>query len=64
MRELHLEGIEERHRPDRRRDLIFIAVAALLTVLAVGAVTRQAAGNVTERLWTVTVVEGNLEVGR
>jgi len=58
-----LQVIEQRHRPDRRRDLIFIAAAALLAALAIGSVTKQAAGSVTERPWTLTVLEGGLEIG-
>ena len=59
-----LEVIRQRHRPDRRRDLIFIAGAALLAALAIGSVTKRAAGSVTEHAWTLTVIESNLEVGR
>jgi cation transporter-like permease len=64
MTDLHLETIEQRHRPDRRRDAIFIAVAALLIAIAIGSVTKQAAGSVTAREWTLTVFEGDLEISR
>ena len=64
MRDLHLEGIEVRHRPDRRRDAIFVVAAALLAALAIGSVTRVAAGSVSERPWTLTVVDGLVEIYR
>lgn len=64
MSDLHLETIEERHRPDRRRDAIFIATAALLTALAIGSVTKQAAGSVTVHPWTLTVFQGDVEISR
>jgi hypothetical protein len=60
----NLYRIELRHRPDRWRDLIFIAGAALLTALSVGSLTSKAAGSAPEHKWTLTVVEGNLEVVR
>jgi hypothetical protein len=57
-----LQQIEQRHRPDRWRDVIFVAAAVLLTALSIGALTSKAAGSVTERQWTLTVLEGNVEV--
>jgi len=55
----HLTQIEERHRPDRRRDMIFIVGALLLTALSIGSLTTKAAGPA----WTVTVIESSLEIG-
>ncbi|HET9626400.1 MAG TPA: hypothetical protein VFP84_33795 [Kofleriaceae bacterium] len=60
----NLQRIEQRHRPDRWRDIVFLAGTALLAALSLGAVTHQAAGTVHERQWTVTVIEGALEVMR
>lgn len=59
-----LQRIEQRHRPDRWRDIIFVAAAVLLTALSIGALTSQAVGSVTEHQWTLTVLEGNVEVNR
>jgi hypothetical protein len=56
----HLNEIAARHRPDRWTDIIFVVGAVLLTALSVGSVTTKAAG----RVWTVTVLESNLEVVR
>jgi hypothetical protein len=58
----NLHRIEQRHRPDHWRDLIFVAGAVLLVVLSIGSLTSKAAGSVPAREWTVTVIEGNLEV--
>lgn len=55
----HLNQIAERHRPDRRRDIIFIVGALLLTALSIGSLTKEAAGPA----WTVTVIESGLEIG-
>ena len=60
----NLQRIELRHRPDRWRDITFVIAAALLTALAIGSLTTQAAGSVSERTWTLKVFESNLEVGR
>jgi hypothetical protein len=60
----NLQRIELRHRPDTWRDIIFIAGAALLAVLAVGSLTSKAAGSVPERQWTLTVLESGVEVSR
>jgi hypothetical protein len=62
MSNLHL--IAQRHRPDRWSDMIFLASAVLLTVLSLGVMTSRVVGSVTERQWTVTVLESNLEVSR
>lgn len=58
----HLQEIAERHRPDRWTDLVFIVGAALLTALSIGSVTSKAAGSVSQREWTVTVLESPLEL--
>ena len=55
----HLIRIEERHRPDRWRDTIFIVGALLLMALSIGSLTTKAAGPA----WTVTVIESGLEIG-
>ena len=55
----YLTQIEERHRPDRWTDTIFIVGALLLTALSIGSLTTKAAG----RAWTVTVIESVLEIG-
>lgn len=60
----YLQQIELRHRPDRWGDIIFVAAAILLTALSIGALTSKAAGPVTEREWTLTVLESNLEISR
>ena len=59
----HLTEIEERHRPDRWTDIIFIVGAVLLTGLSIASLTSQAAGSVSEHQWTLTVLESSLEVG-
>jgi hypothetical protein len=58
----HLAQIEERHRPDHWRDMIFIVGALLLTALSVGSLTSNAAGRVAEHPWSVTVIESGLEI--
>lgn len=60
----NLQEIEHRHRPDRGRDIIFVAAAVLLTALSIGTVTSKAVGSVTEHQWTLTVLESNVEVAR
>jgi len=60
----NLQHIEQRHRPDRRRDIIFVAAAVLLTALSIGSLTSNAVGSVSAREWTLTVLEGKLEVSR
>ena len=62
MSNLHL--IAQRHRPDRWSDMIFLAGAVLLTALSLGTLTSRAVGSVSERHWTVTVLESNFEVSR
>ncbi len=58
----NLQSIAQRHRPDRWSDMIFLAGAVLLTALSVGSLTSRAVGSVSERQWTVTVLESNFEV--
>jgi hypothetical protein len=60
----YLQQIEPRHRPDRWSDIVFIACAVLLTALSIGTLTSQVVGPIAERQWTLTVLEGGLEVGR
>jgi hypothetical protein len=60
----NLQFIAQRHRPDRWSDMIFLAGAVLLTVISLGTLTSRAVGSVTERQWTVTVLESNFEVSR
>jgi hypothetical protein len=60
----HLQRIAQRHRPDRWRDMIFLAAAMLLTALSIAGLTSKAAGSVTEHQWTLTVVESDVEVSR
>jgi hypothetical protein len=58
----NLQRIEQRHRPDAWRDIIFIVGATLLTALSVASFTSKADGVVHEREWTLTVLESTLEV--
>jgi hypothetical protein len=60
----HLNEIAERHRPDRWTDIIFIVGAVLLTALSIGSLTSKAVGSVSDRPWTLTVLEGNFEVSQ
>lgn len=59
-----LHRIEQRHRADRWRDLVFLAAAILLAALSLGSLTSKASGSVSEHTWTLTVLEGDLEVSR
>jgi hypothetical protein len=59
---LHL--IEQRHRPDRLRDVIFVAGALLLAALSIASLTSHAVGQVSERQWVLTVLESGIEVIR
>jgi hypothetical protein len=58
----HLTEIEYRHRLDAWNDIVFIVVAALLLAVAVAGLTSRAAGKPIVREWTVTVVEGPVEI--
>ena len=59
-----LTEIEQRHVRDSWKDAGFIVIAALLVALAVGALTRSAAGKPIKHTWTVTVIEGPVEISR
>lgn len=58
----NLQQIEKRHRPDRWRDILFVAAALLLTALSIGSLTSKAVGSVAEHTWTLTVLESNVAV--
>jgi hypothetical protein len=60
----HLNEIAARHRPDRWTDIIFIVGAVLLTALSIGSLTSKAVGSVSDRPWTLTVLEGKFEVSQ
>jgi hypothetical protein len=60
----HLNYIAARHRPDRWTDIIFIVGAVLLTALSIGSLTSKAVGSVPVHQWTLTVLEGQLEVAQ
>ena len=60
----NLQRIEQRHRPDGWRDIIFVLGAALLAALSIGSLTSKAVGSVSTHHWTLTVLESNLEIGR
>jgi hypothetical protein len=62
MSSLHL--IQQRHRPDRWRDFIFVTGALLLTALSIGSLTSHTAGQISERQWVLTVLESGIEVIR
>lgn len=59
----HLTEIAARHRPDRRRDILFIVGAALLTALAIASVTSKVVST-SQHQWTLTVLESGFEVVR
>jgi hypothetical protein len=56
-----MNQIENRHKRDSWRDVMFIGAAVLLIALSIGAVSK-VSGKPFEKQWTVTVVESNLEV--
>lgn len=60
----NLHEIELRHRPDRWRDMVFVAGAVLLTLLSIGSLTSKAVGSASPHEWTLTVIEGAIEVSR
>jgi hypothetical protein len=60
----YLHTIEQRHRPDRWRDLVFVTGALLLVALAIASLSSKAAGQVSQRQWTLTVLESGIEVNR
>lgn len=59
-----LKDIAQRHGRDRWKDALFIGAAVLLTALSIGSVTSKAAGTTSEKSWTLSVVESNLEIVR
>ena len=60
----NLTLIERRHDRDSWKDALFIIIAALLIALSIGAVTSKAAGKPFKHVWTLTVVDGVVEVSR
>jgi hypothetical protein len=60
----NLTQIERRHGKDRWKDAGFIAVAALLIAISIGAVTSKAAGKPIKHTWTVTVIESPVEIAK
>lgn len=60
----NLKEIEHRHGRDRWKDAGFIAVAATLVALAIGSVTTMAAGKPIRHVWTLTVLEGPVEIAQ
>lgn len=60
----NLTQIESRHRSDRWKDVGFVVLAGLLIALSVGAVSSKAAGTPTRHVWTVTVIDGPVEIAK
>lgn len=60
----NLREIEHRHGKDRWKDAGFIVVAAMLVALAVGSVTTMAAGKPIRHVWSLTVLEGPVEIAQ
>jgi hypothetical protein len=58
----NLKEIAQRHGRDRWKDALFIGAALLMTALALGSVTTQAAGSAPTHEWTVTVIHTSAEV--
>lgn len=56
-----LNEIANRHGRDRWKDALFIGAAVLLTALAIGSVTKQAAGKEKEVSYSLTVIESDVE---
>lgn len=57
-----LAEIEHRHRFDAWSDAFFLVVAVLLLALSIAGLTSRAAGKPLAREWTLTVVEGPVEI--
>lgn len=53
----NLKDIQARHGWDRWKDALFIGAAVLLTALALGSVTTQAAGRPPSHVWSLAVIE-------
>jgi hypothetical protein len=58
----NLKEIQRRHGFDRWKDAAFIVAAVLMTALALGSVTSQAAGDPPSRQYELTVIESNVEL--
>lgn len=58
----NLNEIQARHGWDRWKDALFIAAAVVMTALALGAVSSQAAGDPPTRHYELTVIESNVEI--
>lgn len=60
----HLTEIERRHGNDRWKDTLFLVIAVMLIGASVGALTSTslAAGKPSRGAWTVTVIEGPIEL--
>ncbi len=59
-----LAEIKVRHGRDGWKDIIFIALAVLLTALSIGSVTSKAAGHPHEKQWTLTNSIDNPEIAK
>ena len=57
-----LSYIARRHGQDGWRDLVFIAAAVTLTVLAIGATTSKVVGKPAEHSWSVIVVDPDTHI--
>ena len=60
----NLTQIEHRHERDGWKDVFFVAVAALMIGVSVGAWTSSAAGKPLRHVWSVTVIEGPVEIAK
>lgn len=60
----NLKEIENRHGKDRWKDAGFIVVASMLVALAIGSVTTMAAGKPIRHVWSLTVLEGPVEIAQ
>jgi hypothetical protein len=60
----NLNEIKKRHGKDPWKDAGFIALAVLLTALAIGSVTSNAVGKPTSYQWKLSVTESPVEIQR
>lgn len=58
----NLKEIAQRHGWDLWKDAAFIAAALLMTAIALGSVTSQAAGKAPTHEYSLTVIESNVEL--
>lgn len=58
----NLKEIAQRHGWDRWKDAAFIGAALLMTAIALGSVTSQAAGKAPTHDYVLTVIESNVEL--